>query len=124
MKYIIEIKTLNEWFLKWILKTPSAVYWNMQLSFYADKMSELLDEEVTAAALLVCRNTANMVYMPVEYEDYKEHVAQLNAYYENDILPPCEEDKCDKCDLKKLCKKNEFGTIAEFIEATKEFING
>lgn len=120
--YVIDIKVLHEFYMKYLLKNPDQIYWNKQISFYADQIANVYQKPVTAGAYIIDRNTANVEFIPLQYEDYLEDIEILDFCFENDILPACEDEKlCEKCQLKKLCKK-EFNSVQDFVDATKEFI--
>lgn len=121
MNYVIEIKVLHEFYFKYLIKNPELVYWNKQLSFYADKVAEMFDSDVTIGALIIDRNTGKTAFLNSDYEDYTEDVEILNTCYEHDVLPACEDDKeCEKCALRKLCKNTKFDTVSEFIKAVTD----
>jgi hypothetical protein len=121
MIHIIEIKVLHEFYFKYLIKNPETVYWNKQLSFYADKIAEIYDNEVAMSALIIDRNTGKTAILNSEYEYYIEDVEVLNTCFENNVLPACEDEKeCEKCQLKKLCKNNTFDSLDEFIFAVNQ----
>lgn len=122
MVRVIEIKTLHEYYLKYLIKNPELVYWNKQLSFYADQCISMYGEDVNAGVLAVCRNTAKLHYFPIQYTDYLDDIEILEFTLQNDILPStCDEKTCDKCELKKVCK-NFDGSLSEFVNAVSDYV--
>lgn len=118
---VVEIKTVNGFFYDGLVKGKFAPYWNKQLSYYADAASAAFNEPVQAVTLLVDRNFGKLAVQPLSYDGtWKAEVEELRGYYETLSVPPREEDKCDKCELKKACKLFKDPTISELINAVSE----
>lgn len=114
---IIEIKVINGFYFKLIKEGKADIYWGKQLSYYADQIAKQYDTTVSAYSLIVDRNIGTTMLIPLKYETYTEDIELIKYCIEDNVLPgKCNNEMCQKCELKTVCRTTAAETLDAFID--------
>ena len=119
-KVLIEVKTLNSWYLKKILSGDADMYWLQQINYYLYQ----LGEDYVGYSFLV-DDSGNKHAIECERDDtFMETISTLNVSWETNILPPpcweCDGHKNDeKCPIRHICTEP-IDSVSGFCDVVKE----
>jgi len=119
-KVLVEVKTLNSWYLKKILSGDVEMYWLQQINYYLHQ----LGEDYVGYSFLVDESGVKHAVECERDNTFMDTINTLNVSWETDILPPpCWEcDGCrndEKCPIRHICTEP-IDTISGFSDVVKE----
>ena len=119
-KVLIEVKTLNSWYLKKILSGDAPMYWLQQINYYLYQ----LGEDYVGYSFLVDDSGKKHAIECERDNTFMDTINLLNACWETDTLPPpcweCDGAKNDeKCPIRHICTEP-IDSVTGFSDVVKE----